>query len=181
MIDNNPSNVAKAIEEGIPAFQGNIFADEIRDNIELNNMGYLMALTGSKDVNDFAINNLKASFGEKGAYRIVTTDEKNDTENNPEEGLFSHTDDYINFAEVARDYPQFHEVTLKGQSDFTDLLNKIQSEESSIPVFIKNSDDQLKILDSHAKTTMKVNEGETLVYMGKKLKGEPQMEVEGNA
>lgn len=170
MIDSNPSNVAKAKEEGIPAFQGNIFSDEIRDNIELNNMGYLMALTGSHDVNNFAINSLGEAFGENGAYRIVSTDEKNDPNNNPTSGLFSHTDDYINFAEVARDYPHFHEIVLQGQLHFTSLLEKIQSEEMSIPVFIKDTQNQLRIIGSHAKTTMKIAEGETLVYMGKVIK-----------
>jgi len=168
LLDNNPTNIAKAKEEGIDAFQANIYSDEIRDNIELNNMGYLMALTGSTDVNNFAIKKLSRDFGENGAFRIVSSDEKNNKEVNPRNGLFSHTDDYINFAEVARDYPHFHEIALNSQEQYNSIIDQLSNEERSIPTFVKNKDGELTIVSSHAKSKS-IIEGDILVYMGKEL------------
>jgi len=51
-------------------------------------MGYLMALTGNSEINEYAINKLGDQFGENGAFRLVSSDEMNDPEKNPDEGLF---------------------------------------------------------------------------------------------
>lgn len=168
LIDSNPTNIAKSNEEGLVAFQGNIYTDDIRDNIELNNMGYLMALTGSNDVNKFAINKLGANFGENGSFRIISSDEKNDTTSIPTQGLFSPTDDFINFSEVARDYPNFHEEPLNSQENYEALIDQLNAFEKCIPTFIKNKEGALRIIGSNSKLE-KVLEGETLVYMGKPL------------
>jgi hypothetical protein len=56
LIDNNQNNVEKAKKLGLEAISANIFSDTLTDNIELNDMGYLMALTGNSDINKFAIN-----------------------------------------------------------------------------------------------------------------------------
>jgi len=179
VLDNNPTNIYKAKEEGLPAFQANIFSDEIRDNIELNNMGFLMALTGSNEVNSFAMNKLSENFGENGSYRLLTADEKSN-KSNPKNGLFSPTDDFINFAEAARDYPTFHEVEVRSSEDLQSKLNELYKEEKSIPVFLKSSDQKLTILGSHAVGSNELKEGDHLVYLGKEIPFQvPQNEVVG--
>ena len=59
-----------------------IYSDTLEDNIELNDIGFLMALTGSADINNYAIQKFKNHFGENGAFRLVTEEEKNDPTNN---------------------------------------------------------------------------------------------------
>ncbi len=168
LIDSNPTNVAKANEEGLQAYQVNIYADEIRDNIELNNMGYLIALTGSNDVNKFAINKLGENFGENGTFRIISSEEKNDSTSIPEQGLFSPTDDFINFSEVARDYPAFHEVEVESQDKYEAIIDQLNTLEKCIPVFIKNKEGSLRIIGSNSKKEV-IADGDALVYMGKPL------------
>ncbi len=168
LIDSNPTNVAKANEEGLQAYQVNIYADEIRDNIELNNMGYLIALTGSNDVNKFAINKLGENFGENGTFRIISSEEKNDSTSIPEQGLFSPTDDFINFSEVARDYPAFHEVEVESQDRYEAIIDQLNTLEKCIPVFIKNKEGSLRIIGSNSKKEV-IADGDALVYMGKPL------------
>jgi len=166
LLDSNPTNVSKAKEEGLQAFQANIYADEIRDNIELNNMGYLMALTGSNDVNKFAIKKLGADFGENGSFRIISSEEKNDTTSIPTQGLFSPVDDFINFSEVARDYPTFQEVPLESQENYELMIDKLNGSEKCIPVFIKNKEGALRIIGSNSKEE-EISEGDILIYLGK--------------
>lgn len=168
LLDSNPTNVAKANEEGLQAFHANIYSDEIRDNIELNHMGFLMALTGSNDVNKFAINKLGANFGENGSFRIISSDEKNDATSIPEHGLFSPTDDFINFSEVARDYPSFHEIPLTSQENYEGVIDELNKLEKCIPVFVKDKEGALRIIGSNSKNE-KILEGDILVYMGKTL------------
>ena len=137
LIDNNHANIDKAKELGIEAMVANVFSDTLTDNIELNDMGYLMALTGNSEINEYAINKLGAQFGENGAFRLVSSDEMNDPEKNPEEGLFSHTDDYIKMMEATRRYPAIHEIDLKDGKHFSQLIDISNDDDDIIPLFIK--------------------------------------------
>ena len=51
LIDNNETNINKAKKIGLEAFTANIYSDSLTDNIELNDVGFLMALTGNSDIN----------------------------------------------------------------------------------------------------------------------------------
>eukprot|EP01093_Parvamoeba_rugata_P020168 TRINITY_DN967_c0_g2_i1.p1 TRINITY_DN967_c0_g2~~TRINITY_DN967_c0_g2_i1.p1 ORF type:complete len:250 (-),score=29.58 TRINITY_DN967_c0_g2_i1:397-1146(-) len=50
LIDNNQSNIEKANKLGLEAISANIYSDNLTDNIELNDIGYLMALTPNSDI-----------------------------------------------------------------------------------------------------------------------------------
>ncbi len=43
-------------------------------------MGYLLALTGSNTINEYALNKFKADFGEEGAFRLISPEEMRDSE-----------------------------------------------------------------------------------------------------
>ena len=101
---------------GLEASQEDIFAEDLSNNIELNDVGYLMALTGNSEINTYAINKFKDQFGENGSFRLISTNEMEDPKNNPEEGLFSHTDDYVKLSEVVRQFPQIHETKIKSNA-----------------------------------------------------------------
>jgi len=173
LVDSNSSNVEKSIEIGLKAFEANVYKDDLKDNMELNNMGYMLALTGSSDVNKHVVNKFKNNFGENGSFRLVSVDEMNDPENNPEDGLFSNTDDYINFSEVARDYPNLHETAVNSKEELIDILESMYKLESTIPVFLKDKDDVFHIITSKFQMAT-VPEGSTLIYMGKEIKVESE-------
>jgi len=97
----------------------------------------------------------------------------NDPENNPEDGLFSNTDDYINFSEVARDYPNLHETAVNSKEELIDILESMYKLESTIPVFLKDKDDVFHIITSKFQMAT-VPEGSTLIYMGKEIKVESE-------
>jgi len=168
LVDSNPENIRRAKKAGLTAYEANIYNDDIRDNLELSEMGFLMALTGSANVNAYTIRNFKKTFGENGAYRLISSEELENIQNKPEEGLFSHTDDYINFNEVARDYPHFHEIKLEDKAAYLNKLQVINDTRDSIPLFIKNKDSSLTILPSHA-DQLEIQEGDLLIYMGKPI------------
>lgn len=169
LIDSNQVNIDKAKRLGLEAIRANIYSDTLTDNIELNDMGYLMALTANSDINKFAIRKFKDEFGENGSFRLVDSEEMNDPENNPREGLFSHTDDYIKLNETARRYPHIHEVAIKDHEHYEGLIEISKATDFIIPLFLKDPEGDLIIIPSYSKEFKDITDDYKLVYMGKEL------------
>lgn len=169
LIDNNQNNVDKAKKLGLEALSANIFSDTLVDNIELNDMGYLMALTGNSDINKFAIDKFQKQFGENGAFRLVNTEEVNDPDNNPKEGLFSHTDDFIQLMDTVRKHPVIHEIELEDKEHYDKLIDITYEERDIVPLFTKSPDGSIEIIPANSKDFTPKGEGYKLVYLGKEI------------
>ncbi len=181
VIDNNETNIEKCKNMGLEAFAANIYSDNLTDNIELNDVGYLMALTGNSDINKYAIDKFQSEFGENGSFRLVDSDEMGDPENNPKEGLFSHTDDFIKLTEAARKFPTIHEIKLKDQEHYEGLIEITKADDNIIPLFLKAPDGDLQIIPSFSKTFKDIKPGYQLVYLGKRLdQAEEQVPASNN-
>ncbi|OEY72543.1 cation:proton antiporter [Salegentibacter salarius] len=175
LLDNNSDNVKKARKLGIDAIEGSVYADDLMNNIELNDIGYLMAMTGNSDINKTAISKFKKQFGENGSFRVITADEMNNPEKNPTEGLFSHTDDYIKLTDVSRNYPKIHEITLNSKEHYEGLIEISKTDTDIIPLFVKSKDGDLIIIPSHS-SEVEIEEDYQLVYLGKKIQREEKAE-----
>jgi hypothetical protein len=167
VIDNNETNIQKCKNMGLDAIAANIYSDSLTDNIELSDVGYLMALTGNSEINKYAINKFRKQFGENGAFRLVNADEMTDPENNPKEGLFSHTDDFIKITETVRKFPAIHEIELKDQEHYEGLIEITKADDHIIPIFFKAPGGELFIISSFSKEFKDIKEGSKLVYLGK--------------
>nr|WP_321221346.1 sodium:proton antiporter [uncultured Psychroserpens sp.] len=167
LIDSNQSNIDKAKELGLEAINSNIYSDTLMDNIELNDVGYLMALTASNDINKYAINKFGKQFGENGSFRLVSVDEMRDSNNNPKEGLFSHTDDYMTLNNVVRKFPSIQEIELKDKDHYESLIELSNNDKDIIPLFIKNDDNEIEIISSYNKDVEEIGKNWHLVYLGK--------------
>lgn len=172
LVDNNQTNIEKAKKLGIEALTANIYSDNLNDNIELNDVGYLMALTGNSDINRYAVEKFGSQFGENGSFRLIDADEMNDPENNPKEGLFSHTDDFIKLTETARKFPSIHEIELKDKEQYEGLIEITKADENIVPIFLKTADGDLKIVPSFSTDFEDITEGYRLVYLGKLLEAD---------
>ncbi|EAR16626.1 MULTISPECIES: cation:proton antiporter [Robiginitalea] len=167
LIDSNQTNVEKSRNLGLEALTADIYSDTLSDNIELSDIGYLMSLTPSSVVNKYAIEKFRNQFGEHGSFRLVDADEMNDPENNPKEGLFSHTDDFIKLMEATRHYPAIHEIDLKDRQHYEGLIEITKAEDDIIPLFLKDPEGDLIIIPSYSKDFTDITEGFKLVYLGK--------------
>lgn len=175
LLDNNGDNVKKAKDMGIEAIEGSVYEDNLFNNIELNDIGYLMAMTGNSDINKTAINKFQKQFGENGSFRVITSDEMTNPELNPEEGLFSHTDDYIKLTELARKYPEIHEKELNSKEHYEGLIEITKTSPDILPVFVKNKQGKFTIIPSNS-SQVEIEEGFKLVYLGKVLENEQNAE-----
>lgn len=181
LIDSNESNIEKAKELGLEAISTNIYSDTLMDNIELSDVGYLMALTGNPDINKYAINKFSKQFGENGTFRLVTTKEILDDSNTPKEGLFSHKDDFNRLSELTRKHPSIQEIDLEDKTHYEKLITISNNDEDIIPLFVKDNEGELHIISSNNLAFKNIEKGYQLVYLGKPFDVEnvPTAETKG--
>jgi NhaP-type Na+/H+ or K+/H+ antiporter len=166
LLDSNKDYVNDAKESGIEAFNIDIYNDNIDNNVELSDVGYLIAMTGSDVINKYALERFSAIFGEMGSYRLATSREV--TSKTPENTdiLFTANDDYINVTETVRDFPKINETKVASAEDFSKKIGLITAHDNSIPLFLKSGSD-IKIL---AEVNNKnVKENDMIVYLGEQI------------
>ena len=173
LVDSNSSNVQKAKDIGLDAIKKDIYEEDLMDDIELNDVGYLLALTGNPEINRFAINKFKDQFGENGSFRLITPEERNKPTVTPKEGLFSHTDDFVKLTEVSRKFPTIHEMNIDSKEHYDALIDTIKLDEDIVPLFIKRKSGFLDIIPALSKD-VQINESNKLVFLGKALNGPHQ-------
>lgn len=170
MLDSNKDNIKKAQSMGIYAFESNIYEDDLTEDIELSDVGFLLALTGSHEVNNFALNKYKKQFGEHGSYRLITAEEIKNPKKPVKQGLVSDTADYRQLMDVCYEFPFVNEVVLESERHFQQLKRDMVQSAVRIPILLKDLDDNYHLLTGDEKT--KVDKGFLLVYFGKPLKEE---------
>ena len=168
LVDTNASNIEKANELGLEAIKEDIYAEDLTDNLELSDVGYLLSLTGNSTINQYAIDKFKKQFGENGSFRLITPEEMIDNKNNPKEGLFSHTDDFIKLTEVTRKFPKIHEMKLDSKEHYNALIEITKKDEDIVPLFIKQKTGVLDIVPAFS-SDIEFEKGSQLVYLGKKI------------
>jgi NhaP-type Na+/H+ or K+/H+ antiporter len=168
LVDTNPNNIRQAKELQLEAYEANVYSDELVDNLDFLDMGYLMAMTGSTEVNKYSCESLGQSFGENGTFRLLSSNEMRlPPEQVPPVGMFSSYDDYINLSEVARDYPNIHEIIIEDASKIHEIMAEINKQKYVIPLFVKRKDDGLISIVPADHALINLNDGDELVYLGK--------------
>ncbi len=166
LIDNNANHIEKAKSLNLEAIHGDVYSDELLDDVELNDIGYLLALTGSAAINEYAIDKFGAIFGENGAFRIISTEEMQEGNLKPSKNLFTHKDDFLNFSEVVRDFPLVNEVNVNSNKHYIELLKDLNDEKQAIPMFLKDNKGVIHIISS-LDSSIEIQNGNKLIYIGK--------------
>ena len=176
LIDRSLNLVLQAESEGLNAIQEDIYSDTLSDNLELLEIGEVLAMTGSSEVNAFTVERFQKQVGENKVHRLITQDEMKGPKNKiPKNGLFSCVDDYLNISEVVRDFPEIHEIEAISNTALQNIIDQMNQKEYSIPLFLKKSKSAtLQILPSNCET-VEVEEGDRLIYVGKEM----ELEVDG--
>ncbi len=169
LADSNREHIIKAKDLGIDAIEANIFNDHLEDNIELSNVGFLMALTANDAINERAIAMFKKQFGENGTYRMISNTELKKKTNLPETGLFSKTHDFLSLSEVANRYPGISEVGLVDINHLMSILEIIRKDKFIVPLFIRIPDGSIQIISSIESITDNFIEGSALAYLGRPI------------
>lgn len=170
MIDNNEGSVRRARDMGVEAFVVNIYTDDLNEQFELLDVGYLIAMTSSPDVNEYALEKYTREYGENGAFRLISPDElRKDPRELPVDLLLSQKDDFLNLNEVARDYPQMHEVQLQNRKQLAELMQQMLVVNKSIPIFVRNHQGDIHIIPGDLKKLAVGDQPFHLVYLGREM------------
>ncbi len=177
LIDSNERNINSAKELGLEAMITNIYSDTLMDNIELNDVGYLLALTRNSDINTYAINKFGDRFGENGSFRLATSQEATDN-TIQKEGLFPHKDDYNTLSELARRHPSIQEIDLDDKAHYDSLMKITKDDKDIVPLFIKDANGKLHMISFNNIQIETLDEDSQLVYLGKPFDVEEVKDVE---
>jgi len=165
LLDSNQSNVSQAQSLGLESFTANIYTDDLSSNMELSDVGYLLALTASAEINKLAIEKFAPTFGETGTFRLMSADEKQKglDLDNPE--YFCSTHDYTMLDEVARQHPSIQEVPVEDAEQFFRLLKILSNNKDTVPLFLKKASGYLEVICDPK--ILEVGANCALVYLGK--------------
>lgn len=179
LIDNSKGSVQRAKEMGLEASVVDIYQDDLEDHFELLDMGYMIAMTSSPDVNAYVVRRYEKIFGENGTFRLITPEElRKDKSELPKERLLSYTDDFLNLNEVARDFPEMHELELQDHDQLERLVQKMSFITKSIPIFVKDETGEIQIIPADVRE-LELEGPFVMIYMGKKLESSVAEEVVG--
>jgi NhaP-type Na+/H+ or K+/H+ antiporter len=167
LIDANSTFIAQALNDGLEAFKADVYDEDLTDNIELNDVGYLIALTGSDVVNTYAVNRFSKDFGEHGTYKLASSKEIREATDLERKSFFTPSDDYINLSEAYRENPRITEIKIESETEYEVLLKMFSKEEKSIPLFIQKG--KAIYLISEFENTSEIKEHLTLSYFGKTI------------
>ena len=176
LIDSNKTFIEKAIEDDLEAINVNIYDDDLTDNIELNDVGYLIALTGNDAVNKYALSNFAEAFGEHGAFRLASSLEVINATSEERQGFFTPKDDYINLSEAFRENPTIKEVSISSEEEYEKIFEILANEEKSIPLFIEK-EEGLYLIPEFEKLDIEKN-GIILSYLGKDVGEDYKVEID---
>ena len=175
LIDSNKTFIEKAIEDDLEAINLNIYDDDLTDNIELNDVGYLIALTGNDAVNKYALSNFAEAFGEHGAFRLASSLEVINATSEERQGFFTPKDDYINLSEAFRENPTIKEVSISSEEEYEKIFEILANEEKSIPLFIEK-EEGLYLIPEFEKLDIEKT-GIILSYLGKDVGEDYKVEI----
>lgn len=166
MVDMNASNLRKAAEEEIEVYQADIYQSDLDELIDMENMQYLLAMTGSGDVNRYACNTYQSRFAKDNTFVVLqsATDQYARDQNIQ---VLAPFDDHIDLMEVARDNPQIHLLNFAGNEAMVDLLNRIKPS-TSIPLCIWTPDGEIQPLTNSEDKANNISEG-SIIYLGKTI------------
>ena len=137
LVDLSKENIRQARAASLNVLEKNILSDD--DDLEFDDVGHLLALTSSNDVNIFACRKLKSTFGESNVYRLITVNEiKFDALSRPNNILFSDDSDYIKLIELVRKYPEVHEMEITSEDHLKSLIESDKG--SYLPILLRRND-----------------------------------------
>ncbi len=169
LVDTNRHNIERARELGLEALNASIYAGDLTDNLELNDVGYLIAMTGNDEINRQAILKYGKTLGENGSFRLMNTEEfQNDSNGQlPKTEILSSTHDYVGLSRLASEYPSMQELPVASKEQFLNLVDHIRERKETVALFLKNEKDEIHFITNPSE--MEAEAGSQLVYLGKPI------------
>ncbi len=156
LIDTSKSNCLDAEKEGLNAINENILKDSFIEDFDFSEYGRLLSLTPNHDINLISLSLFREEFSNNRVWRLISSNERKLKNNIPEENVaFLGQLDYESLVHFGRGSIELKNVEVKTTQELSELIKQ-----KSIPLFVIDSDKDIKIIDS----STKVEEGNNILY-----------------
>ena len=180
LVDTNSQNIETAKDLGLEAINASIFTGDLTDNIELNDVGFLVSMTGNDEINKQALRKYSKTLGENGSFRLMNSEEMNINKGSmyTNEEVFSTTHGYIELSQLASEYPSVQELPIDSHEHFMQMLRHIEQDDEVVALFLKDEKGHLSFITNPA--DMEAGRGCHLVYLGKPIDVEGVVKTKAN-
>ena len=167
MVDSNWTNIVEARRNGCRAYYGNVLAEDLLYDIQLDGVGRLLALTPNDEVNSLAALHFLDIFGSSEVYQLPPsgTDEGDKKHSLPSalrgRFLFDKIANYEYLAFRVRSGAVVKKTPITEEFDYN-AFREIYGQ-SAIPLFIITENKELKIFTADNKPTPRA--GQTLISL----------------
>ena len=169
LADTSRDNVAEANRQELQAIEGNILKENTWEDLDLTEIGQLMAFTPSSDINLLACQKFAEEFGEEKVYRLISRRElEMKNLSLPKNILFQGAADYLTLTEAVDARSELKEESFSSLGEYESFMKRNASK--IIPLFIRSADESWEIIANHS---LDITKGDTLIYLT-----HPQMKIE---
>ncbi|WP_224999463.1 sodium:proton antiporter [Cesiribacter sp. SM1] len=161
LADTSRDNVAEAVRQDLPAVEGNVLQEQAWYDLDLTDMGHLMAFTPSTDINLLACQKFAKEFGDRNVYRLISRKEleaKNISL--PKNLLFRGAADFQTMERVVNNVEDLKEETFNSGADFEAFLER--NADKIIPLILRAPDESFHFISNYP---IKAAKGDTLIYL----------------
>ena len=145
LADTSKANIREALRMGFNVYEGNILGDSVFDDLDLTNIGQLLAMTSSSEVNNLAIKYFTNEFGEDNVFRLCSKKELELKEFDlPKTVLFGGDVDYLNLAQAIRQHKDILVGPCEDQEEYDQLLKSNKG--NIIPLFVIGKGQDPKVI-----------------------------------
>lgn len=139
LADTSKTNQKEARRQGFEVFEGSILSDNVYEDLDLNNIGILMAMTSSAEINGLALKYFDEEFGPNKTYRLCSKKEQELSEiDHPPSVLFGGRVDYLNLAQSVRQAKEVLAENCQNAEEYEKICKAHQS--NIIPLFVLRKD-----------------------------------------
>jgi NhaP-type Na+/H+ or K+/H+ antiporter len=138
VVDTNRQNINTAKMMGLPAYNESIIGDRIIDEINLEGIGKLLALTSNDEVNSLSVLHFSEVFDKRNLYQLVPNTERDEVEFSPQHlrgrFLFGKGLNFNFLSKSFRNGAVIKSTNLTEEFRFKDFRNKYG--DTLIPLFL---------------------------------------------
>ncbi len=161
LADTSKHNVAEARKLNMHVYEGNVLSEGIFEEIDLSQIGKLMAVTSNSGLNALAMNWFDNELGEQNTYRLVSKEEvENENVPLPKNVLFNSRLDYMSLSQLLRKNTTLSEVRFYENSEYEEFIE--EKGKTIIPLFIIKPDKKLEIISGYP---YEVSKDDKLVFL----------------
>ncbi|THH37589.1 cation:proton antiporter [Neolewinella litorea] len=157
-----------AEEQHLTVLQVQLNSDLLDSQLDLTDIGYVLALTGNDEDNFYLLNNYRSREGIRGAFRLVTRKEIQ-AQRYGQEALFGHHVSYLLFNRAARNFGTVNAIELLDPKELPTLIARLR-EERAVPLYLRCTEyGDITFIPAGGDQKLSVSAGDTLYYIGEPL------------